>query len=285
MDQALIPIALGLLSAITLAAVNTAIKSSGDVLMSRALHMVGAALMMAPCAFFVPLPTREVWLALAIALPAHWLYEFALVKTLTRGDLSLVFPIMRGSAPLLVAGAAYLVLGEALSTSAMAGLAVVTFSVIAFALPPKGIGLHNHPSKAALFWACITAIGIAAYTVLDTRGVRLAANPVTFIVWLFIVDWVFIATIVAIRRRGALLHGLRTQWRYGFGSAAGSIISFGAAMLALDMMEAAKVSALRETSVVFAALFGWHILKEGFGLRRTLAALALACGLALMQVG
>jgi drug/metabolite transporter (DMT)-like permease len=78
---------------------------------------------------------------------------------------------------------------------------------------------------------------------------------------------------------------VRAKWRYGVAAGALSILSFGAALWAFSMMEVARVSALRETAVVFAAIMGAHMLKEGFGRRRIFAALALACGLVLMQFG
>jgi drug/metabolite transporter (DMT)-like permease len=113
----------------------------------------------------------------------------------------------------------------------------------------------------------------------------MAANPFTFIIWLFLVDWIMITTAATLLRRRALLEVVRAKWRYGVAAGALSILSFGAALWAFSMMEVARVSALRETAVVFAAIMGARMLKEGFGRRRILAALALACGLVLMQFG
>jgi drug/metabolite transporter (DMT)-like permease len=115
--------------------------------------------------------------------------------------------------------------------------------------------------------------------------VRLAPNPFTFIVWLFLVDWIFITMAAIAFRRGALIEAVREKWRYGVAAGFLSILSFGAALYAFRLMEVAKVSALRETAVVFAAAMGAVMLKEGFGRRRILAATALAAGLVLMQFG
>jgi drug/metabolite transporter (DMT)-like permease len=218
-------------------------------------------------------------------MPAHFFYQTCLVRSMSRGDLSLVFPIMRGAAPLMSAGAAFLLLGEALPPLALAGLVIAVASVIAFALPPRGVSLRAHPDKAALGWALGTAVGVALYNVADARGVRMAANPFTFIIWLFLVDWIMITAAATLLRRRALIEVVRAKWRFGVAAGALSILSFGAALWAFSMMEVARVSALRETAVVFAAIMGASMLKEGFGRRRILAALALACGLILMQFG
>jgi drug/metabolite transporter (DMT)-like permease len=280
-----LPIALGLFSAVTLAAANVAVKMGSDILVGRAVLSCSAALLIAPFALLVPLPDAATWTALGIAMPAHFVYQTCLVRSLSRGDLSLVFPVMRGAAPLLSAAAAFLLLGEALPVLALAGLVVAAGSVIAFALPPQGVALKAHPDRAALGWALATAVGVALYSVADARGVRLAPNPFTFIVWLFLVDWIMITSAAVALRRRALAAAVRAKWRYGVAAGALSILSFGAALWAFSMMEVARVSALRETAVVFAAIMGARMLKEGFGRRRIVAAVALAGGLVLMQFG
>lgn len=285
MDANALAIVLGLFSAVTLAAANVAVKMGSDILVGRAVLSSSAALLIAPFALLVPLPDRATWGALLIAMPAHFFYQTCLVRSLSRGELSLVFPVMRGAAPLLSALAAFLLLGEALAPLAVLGLVIATASVIAFAWPPRGAGLRGHPDAAALFWALGTAVGVALYNVADARGVRIAPSPFTFIVWLFLVDWIFITTTAVLLRRRALAAVVREKSRYGVAAGFLSILSFGAALWAFSMMEVAKVSALRETAVVFAAILGARMLKEGFGRRRIMAALALAAGLVLMQFG
>ena len=145
-------------------------------------------------------------------MPAHFFYQTCLVRSMSRGDLSLVFPVMRGAAPLLSALTAYLLIGEALAPLAIAGLLIAAAAVIAFALPPRGTGLRAHPDAAALFWALGTAIGVALYNVADARGVRMSATPFTFIVWLFLVDWIFITATATLLRRRALVVVVREKW-------------------------------------------------------------------------
>ena len=285
MDASLLAVSLGLFSAVTLAAANMSVKMGSDILVGRAVLSASAALLILPAALFVPAPDLATFQALALAMPAHFFYQICLVRAMQRGELSLVFPVMRGAAPLLTAAAALLLLGERLGPLAWAGLLAATGAVIAFAAPPKGIALRRHPDRVALAWALGTAVGIALYNVADARGVRIAPSPLTFIVWLFLVDWIFITTTALLVRRDALAAAIALKWRYGVAAGALSILSFGSALYAFSLMETAKVSALRETSVVFAAALGTLFLGESFGRRRMVAALILAAGLVLMQFG
>jgi uncharacterized membrane protein len=281
----LLAVALGLFSAVTLAATNMTVKMGSDILVGRAILSMSAAVLILPAAFLVPAPNAATVGALALAMPAHFFYQICLVRALQRGELSLVFPVMRGAAPLLTALAALLLLHESLAPLAWLGLIAATGAVIAFALPPPGVKLRHHPDRTALLWAVGTAIGIALYNVTDARGVRIAPDPLTFIVWLFLVDGLAITATALILRRDAVRAAIAMRWQYGVAAGAMSILSFGAALYAFTLIETAKVSALRETSVVFAALMGTWFLKEGFGRRRIAAALVLAAGLVLMQFG
>lgn len=283
MDDALLAVCLGLVSAVTLAAVNMSVKMGVDILVGRVIMSVSAALMVLPFIFFVPLPNRATWISLGLTLPAHYFYQMCLVRAMQRGDLSLVFPVMRGAAPLLTACTALILLRETLPLLAWVGLLAATAAVFTFALPPSGVRLRDHPDRTALGWAAATAVGIAIYNTLDSRGVRLAPDPFTFILWLFLLDPILITATALARRRRALAEAVRMKWRYGVAAGALGTISFAAALYAYSLIETAKVSALRETSVVFAALMGTLFLGEKFGRRRLLAALALAAGLVLMQ--
>jgi len=285
MDDGAPAIALGLFSAVTLAAANMSVKMGSDILVGRAILSVSAALLILPAAFFVPLPDRPTAAALALTIPAHFFYQLCLVRAMQRGDLSLVFPVMRGGAPLLTAFTALVLLREHLAPLSWIGLLAATGAVAVFALPPKGVRLRHHPDRAALAWAAATAFGVSLYNVTDARGVRIAPDPFTFIVWLFLLDCILISGAAILFRRDALAAAVAMKWRYGVAAGALSIFSFGAALYAFSLMETAKVSALRETSVVFAALLGALFLGEDFGRRRILAAAALAAGLVLMQFG
>lgn len=281
----LLAVCLGLFSAVTLAAANMSVKMGSDILVGRAVLSVSAAAMVAPAAFFVPLPNAWTRGALLLALPAHYVYQLCLVRALQRGDLSLVFPVMRGAAPLLTAAAAFLFLGETLPALALAGLVAATAALFVFAAPPSGTLLRRHPDLAVLGWALATAVGVALYNVADARGVRGAPEPFTYIVWIFLLDAIGITLTALLVRRRELRATIAAKWRFGVVAGLLSILSYGSAVYAFSLIETARVSALRETSVVFAALLGSLFLGEGFGRRRIAAAAALAAGLVAMQFG
>jgi drug/metabolite transporter (DMT)-like permease len=280
-----VAICLGLFSAVTLAAANMSVKMGTDILVGRAILSTSGALLVLPATLFVPPPTKAVLGALLLCMPAHYFYQICLVKAMQRGELSLVFPVMRGCAPLLTAVAALILLREELAPLSWVGLAIATLAVATFAWPPRGTQLREHPDGVALLWALGTALGISLYNVTDARGVRLAADPLTFIVYLFLVDGLLITVTGLVLRRNMLATAIAMKWRYGVAAGALSILSFGSALYAFSLMETAKVSALRETSVVFAAAMGSLFLGEGFGRRRMIAAAVLAAGLVLMQFG
>lgn len=285
MSDTLLAVCLGLFSALTLAAANVSVKMGSDILISRAVLQGTAALLMVPAALIVPAPNGAVWTALALSIPAHAFYQLCMVKALQRGDLSLVFPVMRGTAPLLTAIAAMLLLREYLAPLAWVGLIVATVAVTFFAAPPHRTRLRDHPDRAALLWAGATAIGIALYSVTDARGIRLAPDPLTYIVWLFLLDAIPLIAATLLLRRHPIRAVRAIRWQYGVAGAVLSVLSFGAALYAFTLIETAKVSALRETSVVFAAMMGSLLLGERFGGRRIATALVLAGGLVLMQFG
>jgi drug/metabolite transporter (DMT)-like permease len=290
MDAGLFAFLLGMGSAVTLAGANTFVKAAKDILGARTVMTLTGSALVLPMLFLVPLPSAATWGFLALSLPAHWLYQTALVRAMSRGDLSLVFPIMRGSAPLLTAIAAALIIGEQLSHLALAGLIVASLATVIFALPEKNFGGSRSVRNSAVLWALATGAGIAIYNVIDAQGVRSALDTVgtqwSFILWLFALDWIGITAIMLLTRGpGEFVASTRRALRLGVGAGFCSLASFSMALYGFSIAPVAYMSAMRETAVVFGALMGWWFLREGFGLRRTFAALFLAGGLSLLQFG
>ncbi|MEL7488944.1 MAG: DMT family transporter [Pseudomonadota bacterium] len=279
------PVALSLFSAVTLALANFAVKRGGDVLAARLVFAMAMAATVAPLAFFVAPPPRAMWPGLAASLAAHWIYQFAMIRALHRGDFSAVFPVMRGLAPMVTAGAAYVAMGETLSPLSLFGLMVACAALIVFGAPPSALAAARRAHFSSLLWAAMTAIGIGVYSVVDASVVRAAPSPFTFIVWLFLLDWVGVAVGAAIARRGALWRDMRPQLKNGVLGGAIGAVSYGAAVVAFTLTDVAMVTALRETAGFFAAILGVVFLKEAFGRRRIIAAAALAVGLAFLRLG
>lgn len=283
MSASMLPIALCLFSALTVAITNVMVKRGGDVLTARTLVAIVMGLTALPLVPFVPAPPPETWGLIAVSVVVHWLYQFAAIRALHRGALSLVFPVMRGLAPLAVAAMAAFWLGETLSPLQVAGLLVASLSILVFAMPTGLSKAARRLDRAALFWALMTAIGVGLYAVADTQAARAMPTPLTFIVWLFLFDWIGVTAVFAWQRRGRALAAAGRELRSGVIGGVAGALSYGAAIWAYTLTDAAMVTALRETSVVFAAAFGAWLLKEGFGHRRVAAAAALATGLVLMQ--
>lgn len=282
----LLAVGLGLFSAVTVALANFGTKRGGDVLAARMILSTSSALIMAPFLLIVPAPPPALWPGILMAVSVHWIYQFGLVRALHRGDLSRVFPVMRGSSPLLVAIIASVALDEHLAPLGWLGLVMASLAVFTFALP-EGTNsslAQRKLDRTALGWAGVTALGIAAYSVVDASVIRQMPSPFTFIVWLFALDWIGITTVTMIYRRGELWAHLKPQLRGGILAGVATVFSFSAALYAFTLVDAAIVTALRETSVVWAALMGAVWLKEGFGPRRVVAAAVLAAGLIIMQV-
>jgi drug/metabolite transporter (DMT)-like permease len=151
MSASVFPIVLCLISAITVAATNLFVKKGGDVLSTRMIVSIAMALSVLPFVLFVDMPTREIWWALGLSVVVHWFYQFAMIRALHRGDLSLVFPVMRGLAPLLTAIMATFYLGETPGLLGWVGLVIATCALIVFAMP-EGAGLEGRKlQRTALF--------------------------------------------------------------------------------------------------------------------------------------
>jgi drug/metabolite transporter (DMT)-like permease len=131
-----------------------------------------------------------------------------------------------------------------------------------------------------------TGACVAIYNVIDAQGVRSGPSQWSFIVWLFLLDWIGINTIAFLTRgRRQFMTSARAALWPGLGAGVCSLASFSMALYGFSIAPVAYMSAMRETAVVFGALMGWWFLREGFGVRRTFAAILLAGGLSLLQFG
>jgi phosphonate utilization associated putative membrane protein len=260
---------------------NALVKSSSDKALDTAvIHMVGSFLAV-PLLIIVGLPNPAAWPFILTSVVIHIAYYIALTGAYKHGDLGLTYPLMRGTAPLLVALSAASVLGETLSPLAWAGVLGVSCGVL-------GLGLSRHAldSPRAVAFALSNAVVIAIYTVVDALGARASGNALQYVVALFVLDgWPF-ALLVFMRRGGALVWPYaRARWPVAALGAAASLGSYGIALWAMTQAPVATVAALRETSVLFAALLGAWFLKEAFTMRRAAATAAIVVGVMALRMG
>jgi drug/metabolite transporter (DMT)-like permease len=277
------PVTLAVLGAALLHATwNALVKSGRDPLLDTALVACGGSCLGLPLIVLLPAPHPAAWPYLAATAVIHIGYYATLALAYRAGDMSHGYPIMRGTAPLLVALTGALWLGEALKPPAWAGVALICAGVLSFAFVRDRHG--RGPSRAAFGWALANAAIIALYTVVDGRGVRLAGDPLAYVAWMFFVMGLpFGCVVLALRGRALLVHA-RSHWPRGLAGAALSGISYGVALWAFSRAPVAMVAALRETSVVFGALIGALMLKEGALGRRVAGALIVLAGVALLRV-
>lgn len=270
-----------LLSAVMHASWNAVVKSSSDRLASMALVDV-TAWVLALC--LLPLveqpPSAEVWGFIGLSLLVNLAYRFLLLKAYQYGDFGLVYPVVRGLPPLLVALIAAAWLGELLTPAAAAGVGLISLGILSL--------VHASPFTRghllALGYAAATGVSVALYTVIDAQGVRSADSVLQFVVYFTLSLSLPVPLLAAWRRGPALLQFGRTHWRISLFGGVNYTLAYGLVLLALTLDSVAKTAALRESSVVIAAIIATLLFKEPFGLRRMLAAVLVTGGVLLVKV-
>jgi phosphonate utilization associated putative membrane protein len=269
---------------------NALVKSSGDKELDTALvHFLGAVVALPPL-LIVGAPPPAAWPFIGASLVVHIAYYVTLAGAYKHGDLGMTYPIMRGSAPLLVALGSQLVLGERLSPLAWTGVLGVTCGVAMVGLAHPGEALHH---RRALAFALTNAVVIMTYTFIDGSGVRTAvasgASALSYVLLLFVLDGLPYPALVVLRRdaagRRAILDYARRRWPLAALGGTASIGSYAIALWAMTRAPVAAVSALRETSVLFATLLGAWLLKERLGAQRLLGALVIVAGVIALRFG
>ena len=269
-----------ILSAAVMHAVwNAFVKMDGDRLMTMAV-VISTTGLLAPMLLLIgPPPALESWPYILLSVLLNNAYFLFLIEAYRFGDLSQVYPIARGSAPLLVAVGAALFANEQLSVVELAGVFIISAGTISLIWRS---GLRVDAEKRSIIFALLTGLMIASYTIIDGIGVRLSGNPAAYIGWLFILSPLPIASIAIIRRRGEALIYIRNNWKLAVLAGGLNLGSYGLSIWALSLAAMAHVSAMRETSVIIAALIGTQLLGESFGKRRILAAMVVATGVILI---
>lgn len=278
---------LGVMAAVLAAAAlhaswNALVKRSGDPFAVLALTVGLPALAILPLLPLVPAPAPSSWPYICGSVLAHWIYFACLLGAYRYGDLSQVYPIARGTAPLIVALGAWTLAGEALGGLEAAGVAVLSAGILSLAWRR---GARPAGETLGILLALATALAIAAYSLLDGIGVRRSGSALGYILWLF---WLFDAPFLGFalwRRRGRWRRSFGPSLKPGLGGAVTSSLAYGIVIWAMSLGPMAHVVALRETGVVMAAAIGTFLLGEPFGRRRVLAAAVVAAGAALLQLG
>ncbi|MBA2962480.1 MULTISPECIES: EamA family transporter [Ramlibacter] len=274
-----------LLGALLHAGWNALVKSSTDKALDTAvIHVIGSLLGL-PLLLLAGLPPAAAWPFILASVVIHIGYYIALTGAYRHGDLGLTYPLMRGLGPMLVALSSTLTVGEQLSPTAWAGVLGVCAGVLVL-----GLSSHALERPQAVGFALANAVVIAIYTVVDALGARTAVreggSALQYIAALFVLDgWPF--GLLVLHRRG-----FAVAWPYARAraplatiGAAASLGSYGIALWAMTRAPVAVVAALRETSVLFAALLGTWLLRESFSIRRATGTAVIVAGVVALRLG
>lgn len=270
-----------LLAALFHASWNALVKTGGDRLSVLAMVNGCSAIIALSMLPFADVPARESWPYILASIVLHTGYYFFLVEAYRVGDLSHVYPLARGLSPLLVAGGAVIFAGELLPPSAFVGVVLACGGIVSLSFDR---GPPWRSDARPLLFALGTAAFIAGYTVVDGIGVREARTVPGYVAWLFTLDALPLILITWFIRRRELRWTLRSEWKKGAIGGVLALAAYGMVIWAMSLAAMAAVSALRETSVIFAALIGTILLKERFGGLRISAAVMVAAGVILMNI-
>lgn len=250
------------------------IKGGGDVLLDTAVIVAGAGLVTLPFLFVVPVPAIASWPYIGVSVATHIAYYYLMVNAYRSGDLSLVYPLMRGVAPLITGVLGIFTLREMPGALNWLGMLLISAGVIALSLRT----VHHSPSSRAVAFALMNALVIAIYTVIDGTGARLAGDAWAYIVWLFVLDAIPFTAYMLIRHRAAFVRALDERRARGLVGGALSAGAYAISVWAMTKAPVALVASLRETSVLFATLIGARLLHERLTPRRWAGVIAVALG-------
>ncbi|GAB2824255.1 DMT family transporter [Actinocorallia aurea] len=257
---------------------NALAKAVPDRYFAFAVIGLASSLVCLPLAL-TGLPAAPAWPYLLASVVIHIGYLLLLARSYTLGDFSQVYPVARGSAPLVVALAAAL-LGEHLSGLQLVGLAAVCGGLAALAL----VGRSAAPTGPALAAALATGLAIAAYTVVDGLGVRVADGAHKYTAWLFLLEGSLTALGVVLLRGRRVLSAPRKLWAMSAIGGLVSTLSYGIVIWAQTRGALAEIAALRETGVIWGAVIGALFFAERLGPRRITAAAIVALGVILLNL-
>ena len=229
---------------------------------------------------FVPAPDPAVWPILVLSILVHTGYNILLPMAYEHGDLGQVYPIARGSAPILVTLGAMFFVSEYVPPLVVVGIIALSIGVMALTMEKTNGKFIN---KKATLLALATGMFIATYTVIDGIGARGAGSVLGFAVWLTIGDGILTFLIAWAIKKKALWQAAKSNMGKSFAGGAMQVTAYWIIIWALAIAPMGMVSALRETSVLLAALISMFLLKEGFGAWRFISAILVTAGLMLSQ--
>jgi drug/metabolite transporter (DMT)-like permease len=261
---------------------NAAIKTGLDPFATTALIAVGAGVAALPFLPFVGLPVAAAWPWVIASVVLHLGYYIGLTEAYRAGDMGQVYPIARGTAPLLTAAGSALLIGEVLGLIGWLGIVVLAAGVLVLSL--RGGREIATLDRRAVAFALFTALTICGYSLVDGIGARISGNPHAYSVVLFLLDGLMMAVLALARRGSAMLPAVAGYWKVGLAGGALSLAAYWIAIWAMTVAPIAMVAALRETSVLFGAAIAVVFLGEPMRSIRIVAAILIVAGLVLIRL-
>ena len=257
---------------------NAIVKSAGDKFLTTIVVTASAAGLSAALLPFLAPPAAASWRYAAASAIFQIIYFLLVARTYQVADMSQAYPLMRGTAPLIVALVSEFQLGDVLSPIAWAGVTAICLGIFSMALGSKV------SDRKGVYFALLNALVIAAYTLIDGAGVRRSGAPAAYTLWVFLLTGLPL-TLWAVGARSAMfIPYFRRHWRLGLAGGVGTTASYGLALWAMTVAPVAVVSALRETSILFGTLIAALVLREHVGPRRLVAACIIAGGAAILRL-
>lgn len=261
---------------------NAAVKRGLDPLATTVLISTGAGVIGALALAFTGWPALAAWPWVIASVLIHLVYFAALIESYAAGDMGLVYPLARGSAPLMTAIAAAALIGERFGLLGWGGIVMLAAGVLLLSL--RGSRVLAKLDRRAIGFALLTAVTICAYTLVDGIGARVAGSAHAYTAAMFAGIGIVMLVYGLVRRGSAVVALLRQHSALGIGGGAMQVTSYGIAIWAMTVAPIALVGALRETSVLFGAILSVLILKEPIVPLRIVAALMIVCGLVMIRL-
>ena len=250
-------------------------KVGGMAIMTLIQGLAGGAV-----ALLYPWPAAHVWPWLALSGAFHAGYKLFLAFAYEQGDLSRVYPIARGAAPMIVLIVGPLILTDAMSATEIAGILLLGTGIATMAAG----SLRAREARRLVPYALGSALMTAGYTIVDGSGARVAASAAQYVGWLFLIDVVIFSPFVTWLRGPGLWRAGRRTWARGALAAACSYGAYAVAVWAMTVAPIALVGALRETSILFAVLLGWALMGERVDRWKAVAAVLIVGGVAVTRL-
>jgi drug/metabolite transporter (DMT)-like permease len=270
-----------LIAALLHASWNFLVKSTEDKALSMSAMAVGHVPFALVALLVSPPPDVGALPYLLGGVVLHLGYQLFLLASYRSGDLSQVYPLARGSSPLIVAAISVTLLGVHLSRIELTAVAVIAMGIMSLTLVRRSDGLRN--GRAALL-AIITGGFIASYSLVDGLGAREAGTALGFYGWLSTVNGVLFALIMRVVKPGTVTRLVYRDWRLALRAGGASFFAYALVIWAFTMAPIPLVTALRETSIIFALLLGVLVLKERLDLMKVVATTCTLLGVGLLRI-